>query len=171
MDRLEYGDLVEPWKVKLIVSRARRMGFRGAELADVQQEIVLDLSRFRYDADRSNGAKEATALTALIDNRLKKIRRSDDRYRDHLQRLGEQANLSAEIHIDGDAVIDVQCAVSALPRKERAVCRELMCGASKPEIAVTLRCGWHTVERLVRNIRNRFLELGLDVYARPKTKV
>ena len=40
----DYGGLVEPWKVALIAARARRFGFRGHELEDVQQEIIYILN-------------------------------------------------------------------------------------------------------------------------------
>ncbi len=36
----DYGELVEQWKVDLIVQRARRKGFRPDEIEDVQQDVI-----------------------------------------------------------------------------------------------------------------------------------
>ncbi len=62
---LDYGGMVEDWKVELIVGRARRMGFREDELGDVQQEVIPDVAAFRYDPSRAEGALEKAALTPV----------------------------------------------------------------------------------------------------------
>ena len=41
-----YEGVLENWKVRLICQRARRMGFRGFELDDVQQQVALALLDF-----------------------------------------------------------------------------------------------------------------------------
>ena len=75
MDRPEYDDLVEPWKVALLVARAVRMGFAGEDLKDALQDIMPIVVAFKFELAKSNGAKESTALTALIDNQLRMILR------------------------------------------------------------------------------------------------
>ncbi len=62
METVSYDGLVERWIVDLIAARARRMGFRTGEIPDIQQQIILEVMAFRFDADKSNGAKESTAL-------------------------------------------------------------------------------------------------------------
>ena len=52
---------------KWISSRARRMGFRGHDIEDVQQQIMLVLMDFRLDAEKANGASSQTAITSVID--------------------------------------------------------------------------------------------------------
>lgn len=166
MERLNYDGLVESWKVDLIISRAKRLGFRCDEMEDVQQELILDLMNFRYDAEKSNGAMETTALIALIDNRLKKLRRSETRYRAHLEQLKmerKQANISAP---DESWVNEVRDFVETFPMRERTVCHALSLGYSKHEIARMLNCGWHTIDRIVARIRQWFEERGFDARMR-----
>lgn len=168
MKPLDYGSLMEPWKADLIVSRAKRMGFRCDEIEDVQQEIIIDVVRFRYEAAKSNGASEATALTALIDNRLKKFVRTQARYRARLELLRHEAAPEYEQAAHDELRIDVETVVASLPEKERRVCRALGSGLSRHEIARTLGCGWHTVDRIVRRIRKRFEECGLDAWVQSR---
>jgi hypothetical protein len=52
------------------------MGFRRQDLDDVQQQVSIALLQFNFDEARSNGASERTAITAVIDRQLRKIRRS-----------------------------------------------------------------------------------------------
>ncbi|TET37968.1 MAG: sigma-70 family RNA polymerase sigma factor [Planctomycetota bacterium] len=162
MNRLDYDGLVESWKVDLIISRAKRMGFRCDEMEDLQQELILDVMHFRYDTAKSNGATETTALIALIDNRLKKLRRSETRYRAHLERLAVERKRAYASTPSECWVNDVREAVEFLPMREYMVCCLLGRGYSKLQIANALGCGWHTVDRLMRRIRKHLLALGLD---------
>jgi len=161
MERLNYDGLVEQWKVDLIVRRAKRMGFRNDELADIQQEIILDVLEFQYDPAKSNGAKERTALQSLIDNRLRHIRRTAMREKVKIKRIRDQVRQSYD-DAEQQRVLDVHDAIAALSPREQAVCRALAEGRSKHEIAKQLGCGWHTVDRLVCRIRDRFEKIGLD---------
>jgi DNA-directed RNA polymerase specialized sigma24 family protein len=163
MDKLSYEGLVEQWKVDLIASRARRMGFRDDEIDDAQQRIVVELLKFKFDVKKSNGAKESTALQSLIDNQLIKICRSNGRYHAHLDhlRVGTHDGLYFE---NEDRRLDMQDAIEQLSEREQKVCWALSEGLSKDEIAKLLHCAWHTVERLIRRIRQYFSDLGLDGY-------
>lgn len=161
MKRLNYDGLVEPWKVDLIIARARRMGFRRDELEDVQQELVLDLLNFRYDPGKSNGAKELSVIVQVIDNRLRNLRRSAERY---VKRIGLVEPM-AEAFYDLDAVdlaIDVRETVAALSHPEQLVCQGLEQGCSKHQVAEQLGWSWHRVNRLVKSIRRSFSEIGLN---------
>jgi RNA polymerase sigma factor (sigma-70 family) len=166
MKRLNYDGLVEPWKVDLIVRRAEGMGFRRDEIEDVQQELILDVMRFRYDAAKSNGAREATALVALIDNRLKKLVRAQARYRVRIDRFREGAERSYDPVADDERAFDVRSVVASLAERDRDVCQALGSGLTPHEIAETLGCGWHTVDRIVGRLRRRFEESGLDAWVR-----
>jgi DNA-directed RNA polymerase specialized sigma24 family protein len=165
MEGLDYDGVVEPWKADLIVARARRMGFRPDEIHDVQQQMIMDVAEFRFDAAKSNGAKESTALQSLIDNQLKKICRANARYRAHLNRLGREV-ADGRSSPQADIVQDVRAAIATLPEHEQLVGRALAEGYSRPEIARKLGCGWHTVDRIVRRIRRSFEDRGLDPRSR-----
>jgi len=162
MERLDYGGLVELWKLELIVNRAKRIGLQWNDIQDLQQGIIREVMGFSYKSAKSNGATEATALTALIDNYLKKLIRSEARYREHLGQFSCQVQRSYNPVPDERLAMDVQDAVAALSKQECMVCQALSQGQSKSQIARTLGCGWHTVDRLIRRIRRRFEKLGLD---------
>lgn len=163
METVSYDGLVERWKVDLIATRARRMGFRKDEFPDIQQQIILDVMAFRFDADKSNGAKESTALQALIDNHLKNICRASARYQAHLEQLGGERPFETDFESE-ELAADIRETLATLPDREQDVCLALARGSSKHEIAERLGCGWHTVDRLVHRIRERFTENGLDGY-------
>lgn len=168
----DYGNLVEKWKVKLIVTRARRMGFRADEIEDAQQEIVLDVMAFRFDAGRSNGAAEPTALTALIDNRLRSIRRARRRYEKQLERL--KADLGVDEARDRRPqpeedqrhllVVDVRSAVARLAGRQRAICDALAAGDSLRDAAAKARCCRDTTARVAAELRRQFRNAGLSAW-------
>ena len=139
------------------------MGFRPDEVPDIQQQIILDVMAFRFDADKSNGAKESTALQALIDNHLKNICRASARYQAHLEQLGGERPLESDFESEERAT-DIRAILATLSDREQDVCLALARGESKHEIAERLGCGWHTVDRLIHRIRERFAENGLDGY-------
>ena len=162
MSDLNYDTMIEPWKTDLVVRRARRMGFRRDELDDVQQELALEVMAFRYDPHKSNGATERTALRALIDNQLKKLVRRRARYRTHVERSREHVASRGARVADTELAMDVRAAVASLDEEDRVVCRALGLGLTRHEIAQSLRCGWHTVDRIIERVRRRFEEYELD---------
>lgn len=165
----DYGELIENWKAALIVSRAIRMGFRRHDLEDVQQQVVVALLAFEFDPAKSNGASEATAITALIDKKLKAIQRARSRYAKrvvgHTDESREEASLAATDEFSTALVaqtLDVREAVADLPPPAQQICTALADGLSINEIARALGVGWHTIRRQVAGIRGYFEFLGLD---------
>jgi len=161
MDMPKYDGVVEKWKVDLIVTRAKLMGFRRHEIPDALQETVLVLLEFSYDPNHANGAQERTVLTSVIDNRLRKMVRSATRYAAHVERSAPGVRLFSTEEVSPQAV-DVADATAGLTLRERAVCRGLARGLSKADVARRLRCGWHTIDRVIRRLRREFRRLGLD---------
>ena len=169
MFKNDYGELIENWKAALIVSRAIRIGFRRHDLEDVQQQIVVAILDFEFDPAKSNGASEATAITALIDKQLKAIQRARARYSkrvvEHTDESREKASMSlADRYSAGQVAqsLDVREAVADLPPPEQQICTALADGLSVNEIARALGVGWHTIRRQVCGIRGYFEFLGLD---------
>ena len=161
MNMPKYDGVLEQWKVDLVIHRAKLLGFRPHELPDALQEAVIVVLDFQYDPNHANGAAERTALITVIDNRLRKMKRSATRYRAHVERFGLNATEFSRDEVDFCAM-DVASAVADLTEREQSVCRGLSEGFSKAQIARKLGCGWHTVERVIRRLRDRFEELGLD---------
>lgn len=167
MFKNDYGAVIEKWKAELIVSRARRLGFRRQDLEDAQQQIVIALLAFEFDPERSNGATEETAITALIDHQLLTLRRTRERYgrrvSGNVGDLRDDTALARECLAAKHLVAanDVETVMARLSPVARQVCSALADGLSLNEIAQRLGVGWHTVERQVRSIRQCFEQLGI----------
>jgi len=159
MKRFCYDGMLDRWKVRLALRRARRMGFRDDELDDVMQELALTLAGVEYDPANANGATEMTVLTAVIDRQLRKMRRANARREGLEQRVALSGD---ETYDDADVQrrLDVETVVGMLDDRQRRVCDLLSRGYSKSTIARELGCGWHTVDRIVRDIHRRFEEHG-----------
>lgn len=168
MFKNDYGPLIEKWKIDLIVSRAKRLGFRRQDLEDAQQQIVIELLEFAFDPARSNGATEETAVTALIDHQLLTLRRSRARYAERVtasdDQWGSDESLIADDSIQEQVATntDIATGIAQLSPLARQICEALSDGLSVNETAQRLGVGWHTVERQVRSIRECFRRLGID---------
>ncbi len=161
MDMPDYNGIIEKWKVNLIIHRAKRCGFKPHEIPDALQEAVLVVLEFEYDPDHVSGATERTVLTTIIDNRLRKMKRTAARYHMHVERFGWQAKAFSTEKVD-PRMVDVTSTVADLSPCEQEVCRGLADGLSVAQIATQMGCGWHTVDRIILGLRERFEELGLE---------
>lgn len=169
----DYGSLVERWKVDLITARARKKGFRTDEIDDAEQEIVPAIIGFVYDPEKSNGATETTALTALIDRQLTFIQRGRARRHKHEQRyrelsgvtVGRPAELLEDDHRRYVALkMDVQATVARLSPMQQAVCAGLLHDEARRRIAKRLGISRYGLDRLIDGIRDRFKDADLDGY-------
>jgi DNA-directed RNA polymerase specialized sigma24 family protein len=170
-----YDGVVETWKVKLILNRARRFGLPHDLWPDIQQEIVPDVAAFRFDPARANGAQESTCLTALIDNRLRTFLRGAGRDRRRLEQyrvnrvgVGSTAmdGMALAYDEDGSLTLDVRAALGSLSPLERTICEGLSRGLSVANIARLLDCGRGRVRRMIAGIRQRFQVVGLEDWVR-----
>lgn len=62
--------------------------------------------------------------------------------------------------------MDVASAIGDLSPREQEICRGLADGLSVAQLAKQMGCGWHTVARIIRRLRQRFEQLGLDGWAK-----
>lgn len=152
----DYGAVLEPWKARLIVDRARRMGVPRDELEDVQQELVWDVAAVRFDPAKAGS--ESTPLVARIDNRVASYLRRNTRYLARVMRLRPTESCEEKVALR----IDVRQAVAALPLPERTVCLGLSQGHTAADIARHVGVGRSTVVRLMTKIRRHFRECGLE---------
>lgn len=164
----QYGAVLPRWKNDLIIARAKRMGLRGPELLEAQQELVLHVAAFQHEPSRSNGASKETALIAVIDRRLKALCRSRSRFDRHQQCARDQRAVhtrctDARSNVDQHLLaLDVREAIARLTPREQLVCKLLGEGESVARIAEELGCGWHTVRRIIARLRALFQDMGLD---------
>jgi RNA polymerase sigma factor (sigma-70 family) len=163
-----YQGAIADWQVRLIAARARKFGFRGPDLEDAEQQIALELLAFRFDEARSNGATPATAVTSLIDRQLRKMRRSEERFRDRNERIALREEPCCDDLRDSQLTLDVQAAIAALPPFSRKVCSLRQRGLSIREMAQQLGTHWHRVRDEVQRIREHFSRLGLHGWIVPE---
>lgn len=167
MNELSYGDLVEQWKVDLIVQRARYFGVPEHDWADIQQSIILEILNFKYDPQHRLGAEERTVLTSLIDNKiidlLRKQTVQDEHYQEFLKELGlTDPQEEALAYSENNALCyDIQDAMAHLSGNEKAVCIGLMAGCSIRQIAQKIHCRRESIQHMIQNIRRVFKELGV----------
>lgn len=161
----------EKWLLALIARRGRRQGLAGADLDDAVQEVAPAVLDFEYDPERWQGASLRTVLTAVIDRRLRALRRREARYRRHIEMVLDAARARYETAHGAqepyyeeptEVAVDVRAVVAALSDEDRAICVALSEGCSLAEVALRLACDWHTVNRRVAKIREEFERLGLD---------
>lgn len=161
---------IERWKLELIRARALRRGLRDGELDDAQQEIAIEVMAFSFRPERSNGATEVTAVTAVIDRRLAMIRRRQRRYRqrfevrDHALMPSGAGKEPAEPATGArfDLLTDIRAILAGLRPEDRELCLRLADGMSIDAIAGQLGCGWHTVRRRIDRLRAEFERQGFD---------
>lgn len=167
----KYDGLLEEWKLRLILDRARRKGIRPEDIADAQQEIVPQILAFRYDDAKSNGASESTALTSLIDRRLAFFQRRQARLRRKQRRYrysdSDEGELLDDVPVPSETetvslAIDVREAVAGLTPHEQLICCALAQRQSCAKIAARLGISRYKVRRHVEAIRERFTDRGVD---------
>ena len=174
--RNDYGQLVEAWKVDLILDRARRKGFRQDEMEDVQQDVIQAVMDFRFEPEKSNGATENTALTALIDKQLTFIQRGRARHHKHHERFKElmgvrdgQPVQDAMVESQERAIalaLDVRKAVAKLTPQEQDICAALARGENRFNVAKGLGASRYELDRIIERIREQFQKRGLDAWVR-----
>lgn len=166
-----YAGVLEKWKVDLAVGRIRAFGFPRDQWDDLMQGLVSCLIDFQFTPDKFNGAKESTALCALVNYHLISIQRTSHRKCEGLVRYLDRLGLTvanADRHplfVEDDRSnmrLDVQLAVSQLSAEQRVVCAGLARGDSIRQIAIDQGCSWRAVQRIVAEIRRHFIEIGLD---------
>lgn len=176
--RNDYGTLVEEWKVDLIIKRAKRKGFRDHEIEDAQQEVILDVIAFQYDASKSNGATEETALTSLIDRQLTFIQRRMARRHNHEEKYREMKGA-----VDGNPtptptysdeerriaiILDVQRGMEMLSQREQDVCRALAADISRLQIAKNMGISRYQLDLIIEGICLRFDAMNLGEWVAGK---
>jgi DNA-directed RNA polymerase specialized sigma24 family protein len=156
------------------------MRLRGHDLEDALQLVALELIAFQYDAARSGGASQRTALIGLIDKRLAMMCRRETRHRHRIERLTRLAEYNDRDPATGhpltpsaveatDLAVDVREAVADLPPPARQVCLALAEGQSMSTIARQLGTTWRSVRCQMLVIRRHFARLGIGACPRVTT--
>jgi len=166
-----YPGLIDDWKVQLVRRRARQLGFRRHELGDALEELILPILQFRFDPDRSHGASEKTALCALIDHQLKALVRKQARYRKHVKALCQSRTplkrcrkhvlpSTADFSSPGERMEFAEL-LAPLSSEQHQVCLALIDGHSIAQIAESLGCSWHRINRIIDQVRHHLRQQGV----------
>lgn len=156
-----YEGVLEDREVKLIRQWANRAGIQPADIPDVVQEVAMVVIQRPEQWVQPPPARRRQLLWGITKNTLGKVKRSEGRRR----RRDEQKSLMVEeAYCDNTTPmrLDVQEVVASLDDRCRTVCGHLSRGLSKSQIAEQMHCGWHVVDRLVRTIRQRLEEAGVN---------
>jgi len=161
----EYEGLFEKREVELIRQWAKRGGIQPEEVPDVLQEVAMVVVQQPDDWPATTSAERKQLLWVVTRNVLGKIKRAERRRR---RRDEQKATMVEEAYCDDATPIrlDVQEVVARLDERCQTVCELLSQGLSKSQIAERMQCGWHTVDRLVRTIRERLEEAEVDAWLR-----
>ena len=157
----KYEGVLKKQEVKLIKKWAKQAKAQPHEIPDVLQDVVMAILRCPDGWPRATSARRKQLLWVITRNTLGKIRRTEERQR----RRDEQKALTAEeAYIDHTSAmrLDVQEVLAGFDDQCRAVCELLSQEVPKSQIAERLNCDWREVDGLVRTIRQRFEETGVN---------
>ena len=164
---LNYGDLVESWKIECVVKRSRHYGLSVNDLPDIQQSLILHILNFKYDPGNAAGAEEKTALIAIIDKKIIDWLRKQDASRrahhEYMLRRGytypdDDSFSYSENYLQR---CDLALVINQLSEREKAVCVGILQGLSMAQIACRIRCRPQSVRHMICNIQRIFKAKGL----------
>jgi len=159
MRKRDYEGVFDGDELALIRSLARQAGVRRHELPDILQEIALDLVQ-SDEWSQAEPAERGGMLWVATRNAVSRITRKESRQR---RRDEQKALLCDELYWDKAPLqLDVQDTVASLDSRCQEVCGYLVEGLSADAISRRMGCSWHTVTALIRKIRDRFEETGVD---------
>lgn len=162
---------IEAWKLSAIRSCALRWGFRGHDLADVCQALVVVVAKFQFDPTKANGATEETATRAVIDHHLWKVCRKKKRYERRIKKYGGFTDVrNREDLVDPerhDLSIDrneaLRKAMSEFCDVKKAICSALSDGKSEYETSHILGLSRREVAMHLLEIKSRLIGCGLGI--------
>ena len=157
-----YLNGLEPWQIKLAMSRLKRYGVPRAAWEDAMQELAIIIVEFRFDPAKAGKASERTALCRRLDRRIKMMARQNGRQVAFHSRLAEMANPTEDLYTPDLAAADaeVRATVRELTPSQQEICKELASGRTVWQIARGTGHNWHTIQRQVAQIRQHFEERG-----------
>lgn len=159
----DYEGGIEAWKVKLAISRAKKLGFKRHDLEDVVQEMVLLALGFVYERSRSNGLSEEQAMSGLFDRRLMDLRKKRTRQASRIEDVppDERPDYKAS-YLDRD--VDVRIAMQSLGQRQQRICQALFENRTYAEIMANEELNNHELNLELQAIQSCFITAGLTDY-------
>jgi len=162
----DYEGGIEAWKVKLALSRAKKLGFKRHDLEDAVQEMVILALGFVFEPSRSNGLSEEQALSGLFDRRLIDMRKKRTRQANRIEDVptDERPDHKAS-YLDRD--VDVRMAMQYLGQRQQRICRALFENRTHAEIMADEKMNNYELNLELQTIQSCFITAGLTDYLPP----
>lgn len=160
----QYEGALEAWQIKLAIARLQRYRIPHSVWEDTMQDLAIEIHQFQFDPDKAHAASEETIVCRMMDNRIRMLAREHARRLACLHRLSQLRQQTEDDQRPEDELMraEVVEVVAELPEELQATCRALMDGQSAYQIAQRTGMHYDVVQRQIRQIRNVFLERGLD---------
>ncbi|HBG25690.1 MAG: hypothetical protein A2Y10_02570 [Planctomycetes bacterium GWF2_41_51] len=159
-----YKDVISPTKIAIIIARAKKNGLPEDMVEDVIQDVALEIINFNYDPEKSNGATETTALTAIIDHKIIDIVRRIEFEKNFWERESHTIEMEADELRPLQMSMDIQSALKALSPIERQICMKLINCMTINEIAQEEKWGYAKAKKIVAGIRSKLAGMNLKNY-------
>ena len=165
-----YDGVAEPWQVRIVAARARRYGWRGADLDSAVEQVVLALVALRHDSERPDATSPESLVALAADRRLKSIRRGELRARLRVERWWRDSPQGAARHSDArpseldrlQLAWDVREVVARLRPELRELCELLAQDLSITDVARRLGVSWARARTMVEEVRDEFRRCGVE---------
>lgn len=164
MTENSYEGMLEDWKAKLMIKRARTLGFRGEALDDALQDLALVVAAFKFDPERAQGMSEESTLAVVMDNFLrnqlraqKRRQRRDDADADYRGR--NSVDFVSELNMQHDA--DINAFARDLKPFHQEVLHYLREGKDLTWVANKLDVRWQTVQEATDKIAANMAHCGI----------
>ncbi len=161
-----YEGIFTSLQIKLIISRAQKLGFRDHEIPDVLQEVAIEWLGFQYDLKKNTCQDENAVLIAVADNRLCKLIRGAERDKARIDAIAPTVPQTCDFS-ETELAVDVRETLDTMNSPDRTVGYMLMAGYSKNQIAYKMCRDWHVVNRACERIRKHFIASGLEGWVTP----
>lgn len=164
MTENSYEGMLEDWKAKLMIMRARTLGFRGEELDDALQDLALVVAAFKFDPVRAQGMSEESTLAVVMDNFLRNQLRTQKRRQrrentDADYRGRNSVDYVSEISMQQDT--DINAFALHLKPFHQKVLHYLRDGKDLTWIAIKLDVRWQTVQEATEKIGANMAHCGI----------
>lgn len=154
-----YKGLLQPWQINATISIAKRFGVEAEDLHDVMQETAMRLVSFKYDAAKSNGATERSAVSVIIRNVIMTMQLANTRYQRRIEKYSQENKQREGVEQDV-GYNDYLEVIAGLDEVDQDIAHALSEGKNINEIAREKGISWYSVNRSIERIRLHFLAQG-----------
>lgn len=155
----QYAGSLDETKLEIVVRRAIAFGFEAGDLDDAIQLAIIKLQSFQYVPE--SRISEACTVAVWADHAFLNFRRGEKRITDRQEKY---AQLQPRVTRDSNPNLsaDVRGAIATLSEFDQKVCALIGAGVKKRELKTQLNCTQADLWNTMLNVRQRFIELGIN---------